>query len=285
MSYVLGQYNKNKDVQDDNLFMTLITDGEAKRRENSGDSELEGGSLTFYDECLKFSSNLDSSSNYYFHGKIKRMTSNQIFYIKLVYYSPSTQEEEVEQYIKTVEIAKGDPDEWVDVEFIFTPLLSFNCLLFELKRDTTDFRIETRYPLIDYEEVSLVNNIISSKIARGVKLIKIGVQSRPGLLMCINGEEIRTCRTGIYELKNGVMTISFFSVVTAAKESGDSMSDWIRDINNRIDVINQKEESGEITPLEAEELKKVINSKAFLETDKTRSIDSFTLDYMYRENE
>lgn len=284
MSYVLGQYNKNKNVADDNIFMTLITSGTPRRRQGGGDTGVESVSDIFEDECIQID-NLNTNKNYYFHGKIKRMTSTQTFYIKLVNYSPSTvEEEDNEQYLKTVTISKGDPDEWVDVEFIFTPLVNFDCILFELKRTVDDYRTETRYPLIAYEELSEINNIISSRITDGAKLIKVGVQSRPGLLMCINGEEIRTSRTGIYELKNGVITVSFFSVCSAIKEGDSTMTDWINSVDEQINEIIRAQEAGEITTEEAESRKAAINSNCFFGSNKqTRSIDSFTLDYMYLE--
>lgn len=283
MSYVLGQYNKNKHVPDDDIFMTPITSGTPKRRANNGDTGVEGVASIFEDECIQVDG-LVNTKNYYFHGKIKRMTSSQTFYIKLCNYSPSSQEETVEQYLKTITVAKGDPDEWVDVEFLFSPLVSFDCILFELQRTVDDYRTEIRYPLIAYEELSIINNIISSRIVDGVKLIKLGVQSRPGLLMCINGEEIRTSRTGIYELKNGVMTVSFFSVCSAIKEAGSDMSDWIATVNAQIDEIIREREAGEITAEEAERRKAAIHSACFFGSLKqARSIDSFTLDYMYQE--
>lgn len=284
MAYVLGQYNKNISVHDDNIFMTLVTTGTADRRTSQGDSGVSGLESMFEDECVRISA-LSDVRNYYFHGKIKRMETDQIFYIKLVYYSPSTQEENVEQYIKTVSVSKGDPDEWVDVEFLFTPLLGFDCILFELQRSVSDYRDEIRYPKIAYEELSIVNNIITSRIANGAKLIKIGVQSHPGLLMCINGEEIRTCRTGVYELKNGIMTVGFFSVVAGIKEAGSEMSNWIANVNTQIDEITAEKEAGIITPEQAEEMKKEIHSNCFFGSTKAqRVIDSFTLDYMYEED-
>lgn len=284
MAYVLGQYNKNKNVPDDDIFMTPILSGTPARRESGGDSGVEAVSNIFSDECIRVDT-LSNTKNYYFHGKIKRMTSNQTFYIKLVNYEdPTSMEENIEQYLKTITISKGDPDEWVDIEFIFSPLVSFDCILFELQRTVDDYRTEIRYPLIAYEELSEINNIISARIVDGAKLIKVGVQSRPGLLMCINGEEIRTCRTGIYELKNGIMTVSFFSVCSALKEDSSDMADWINQVNDEVNEIIREREAGEITAEEAERRKAAINSVCFFGSAKQkRSIDSFTLDYMYRE--
>lgn len=284
MSYVLGQYNKNHNVADDDIFMTLIPSGTADRRQTGGDNEVIGQDSTFKDECIKFD-NLSDTKNYYFHGKIKRMTSDQTFIIKLVFFEPTEEQKDKEQYIKTITVSKGNINEWVDVEFCFSPLLSFDCLLFELQRTITDYRIEVRYPHIAYEELSVINNIISSRISDGVRLLKIGVQSHPGLMMCINGEEIRTCRTGIYELKNGIMTVSFFSIVASIEENDDTMINWINNVNIQIEEITEQEETGVITPEQAEAAKAAIPSVCFFgSSKKPRHIDSFTLDYMYKED-
>lgn len=284
MAYILGQYNKNKETPDDDTFMTLVRSGTPKRRPSKGDSGISGVESIFYDECIQVE-NFSDVKNYYFHGKIKRIdNADQTFYIKLVYYSPASQEDDIEQYIKTITVSKGDPDDWVDVEFIFSPFLSFDCILFELQRSVADYRDEIRYPKIAYEELSIINNIINSKVSDGVKLIKIGVQSHPGLLMCINGEEVRTCRTGIYELKNGIMTVTFFSVVAGVKENTDIMEQWTRSVSLQIEEIDARRKAGEITAEEAEFEKSLIENRCFFNSEKqSRSIDSFTLDYMYRE--
>jgi len=284
LSYVLGQYNKNRNVADDDIFMTLVTSGTPDRRDSGGDSEVIGDNSMFKDECVKVNA-LSDVNNYYFHGKIQRMTTDQTFQIKLVFFSPTEEQEGKEQYIKTITVSKGNINEWVDVEFVFSPLLAFDCILFELQRTVADYRYEVRYPHIAYEELSVINNIINSRISDGAKLIKIGVQSHPGLMMCINGEEIRTCRTGVYELKNGIMTVRFFSIVAAIEEDDNTMVNWINNVNTQIEQITEEEEEGIITPEEAEAAKAAIPSACFFgSSKKPRHIDSFTLDYMYKED-
>lgn len=283
MAYILGQYNKNKTVADDNIFMTLVTVGTNRRRSAASDSGVSGSSNPFTNECCYVSTGMSASRNYYFHGRIKRMLTAQTIYIKLVNYEEDTQVGEVEQYIKTINVAAGDVHEWVDIEFTFTPLIVFDTILFELQRTVADYREETRYPIIAYQELSQIENLISARIGVGTELIKIGVQSHPGLMMCINGEEIHTPRSGIYELKNGIMLVSFFSIVAPAKEAGNDLTTWMNDVNDAVDDIAARKERGEITPEEAEALKAAINSRCFFATTKTRTIDSFTMDYMYRE--
>lgn len=279
MGYILNQYNKPKSAgtstQDaENLvFMTPILEAEAKRKKNAPDIGVSGDSLDpFSDECVQMQEALTAGRNYYFHGKIKRLNSLQKFYIKLVNFTDNAADstEAKEQYIKTVVIQDGDENEWVDIEFVFTPLIPFDTILFQLQREASDYKDHARIPIIVYEELNMVNNIISSQIANGVNLLKIGVQARPGLMMCINGEEVHVGRTGIYEIKNGVITVSFFSVVSAASEDESAVGGI--NLANFLRTLAEEKTSEEY-----------ISSTCIFNKPKTRAIESFTLDYMYKE--
>ena len=200
------------------------------------------------------------------------------FSVKLVNYEP-TAENNIEQYIKTITVQPGSNDAaWADVELIFTPLSIFDTLLFELERIVDDYKTEVRYPIIAYVELSEINNVIDDITGKDQELIKIGVQSRPGLTMCINGEEIHIGRSGIYELKNGDIVTNFFSVVNGAVEDTSAVDDYMSDVNQRYAQATTEEE------------REQIKSQCFFNTDtryypKTRTIDSFTLDYVYKEKE
>ncbi len=106
----------------------------------------------------------------------------------------------------------------------------------------------------------------------------MGVQSRPEFLMCINGEEITTGRSGVYELKNGLVQTVFFYVVTGAEENNNVVSQSMETMNAQWASTNQITDVEQRTAVRA-----AIGSKCFFNNPKTRSIDSFTLDYMYRE--
>lgn len=280
MGYILNQYNKPKSEIAEStqkasnlVFMTPVTSADARRKKNASDNGVSGASLDpFSDECVQTMVPMTAGRNYYFHGKIKRLDSEQKFYIKLINYAnqSSGSEEAKEQYIKTIIVQGGDNKEWVDVEFIFTPLVQFDTILFQLQRTIEDYRESTRYPTIVYQELSIINNIISSQIADGISLLKIGVQSRPGLMMCINGEEVRTGRTGIYEIRNGVITVTSFSVVHAADE--DPSSTGGVEINSFLNNLANN------TPSERR-----VTSICIFNTPKVRAIDPFVLDYMYKE--
>ena len=278
MSYVLGQYNNT--AGENTSFMTLITDGVAGRCQLVDASSSASG-LNFEDECIVLTEGVfQTNRNYYFHGKIKLTDLQGLdFSVKMINVDASSgtgtipvfkREGTDEQYIKTISLPGSADGRWVDITFSFSPLTTFNCISFELQRTQADYQGGIRYPLIIYEELSEINNIINRAhgMKEGVNLIKIGVQSRPGLLMNINGEEIRTNRTGIYEIKNGIVVVSTFSVVASAKEDGTALIDEM----NRID-----------TAWEAGDPKSTIGSGCIIDSSKTRTIDSFTLDYLYKD--
>lgn len=293
-SYVLGQYNNLAGPVGDNTFMKLMLNADCGRCRLIPESVTVGPSI-FKDECLRMKVNESSNEEifvtngyYYFHGKIRLLENVQNFSVKLINVDPNSASQQDdyllftragtdEQYIKTISIPGGlDPDRtesenWIDVSFCFVPLMNFNCLTFELQRDRSDDYINIRYPKIIYEEVSKVNNIITSEIGDGANLIKIGVQSRPGFLMNINGEEIRTNRSGIYELKNGLVLVSSFSAIAPAKVSEV-------DIIDAENTIKTNYESGQDGPERTASISLVDTAAS----ERTRYVDGFTLDYLYK---
>ena len=286
MSYIIGQYNHNAASADDASFITPITSGTVKRRQNPEDTGVTGGGslIPFSDECIS-DLNLQSSNYYYFRGQVKRTTDAQAFNIKLVNYDTSAIVQ-VEQFIKQITIRGGDREEWVSVELMFKPIVKFDTILFQLQRTINDYRVFERTPKIAYQQLGIINNILTDRVKPNVELLKMGVQSHPGLMMCINGEEIHISRSGIYEVKTGVIPVKFFSVTNPAQEKVTSTSDtstvegWKVSVNRQIEEI----ESSGMTTSAKEAAYKAINSKCFFGTAKNYSIDAFTLDYMYEDN-
>lgn len=288
MSYVLNQFNqaglKEVDVSSatSQTYMTVLNGGTAKRKKNASDSGVSGSSLDpFHDECLQLNYSLTPGVNYYFHTKIKRLNSNQTFYVYLVNYNESQSSTARTQYLKTITVQGGTESEWVDFEMLFTPIISFDTILFQLQRTIEDYREDTRYPVIIYEELSRVNNMISSKIKNDVELIKIGVQSHPGLMMCLNGEEIHIGRSGIYEVRNGVILVSFLSMLFGADENING-SNPLRnpETGEKVTLEEYLAYIASLSPIVSET---DTNSKCIFDNSKIRNIDGFTLDYMYEE--
>ena len=239
--------------------MSFITNGDPIRVPEQSDTGIMGikTSNPFFNEGIRVSL-LEASKNYYFHGKIKRNVSEtQVFYIYLI-NEQDTSLTANQQFLKTITIQSGTG--WVDIELIFTPFVNFDTILFKLQRSVVDYDVNTcRYPTIIYQELSEINNLLTFLNIKS--LYKMGVQSRPGFLMCINGEEIRTGRSGIYELKDGFITINFFSAVAAADDP---------------DNLEQLMESMVDSTL--------TNSASVCLFNRLtkRTIDNFSLDYVYK---
>ncbi len=95
---------------------------------------------------------------------------------------------------------------------VFKPQINADAIAFILNRQAYDFLIAPRNWLLQQNEtnnnfelleVSLVNNILP------VTANKIGIQSRPGVLIMVNQQPVRIGRSGTYEVNNGVKITSF----------------------------------------------------------------------------
>lgn len=271
-NYVLGQYNHAINALEN--WITPINPETAGAKAILVQTPLDLGVESniiiegFEDSALYFNQYLENSKTYYCHCKIKRMNDSiQKFNISLINASKVNNDDvykinkeiEYDQYIKTINIQQGTGTEWVDVNFIFTPRNSdFNAILFRLTRISDDFiGNKKRTPIIAFLELGEVTNILSTIVDNissntNIELFKMGIQSRPGLKMCINREEISIGRTGIYEFKNGEIKINFFSLIGPAINKTD------------------------------EELKDIKKSTMFLnEVPANRPFDGFTIDYIY----
>lgn len=331
-SYQLGQYNWATGI-DNNTFMELLTpNATAIRVKGLNDYNVTSSNnqSIFEDEAIYLGSDiLKAGYNYYFHGKIKRLKNAQKFTVKLVSviaetgsdgngttYTIDSKATYTEQYITQLVVAPGDlsydskstdhiEDNWVDFEFVFSPIVDFNAIFFELERNTDDFQ-NNRYPKIAYEELSEIKNALTSIIGdnnnSNIKknIIKIGIQSKPGFLMCINGEAIRTSRSGIYEIKNGIITVTYFSTCAPCEEidteirgNFDSnippdqadppynMREWMHYVNIKM---NDLEENP--TLMESVYSAQFLNFRPEGSEEpekKPRTINGFTMDYLYYE--
>lgn len=270
MSYMIGQYHHTDSTGDDSNFLTPITGGTVSRTNALSSS-------AFSDECIR-NITLTAGEYYYFTCQIKKMLSVQTFNVHMIYLTDSAISNVSSQFVKTITIPGGDIEEWVPVEFTLAPIFNFNAILFELNRTNEDYRVAVRYPKIAYQQLGHINSLTSR--VNGAPFLKIGVQSKPGLNMCINGEEIHVGRTGIFELRDGTIPISFFSIVNPATEVDSTLEDWKLDINEQI---NEIEEDPSLTPTQKEAAYAAINSRQFFGTTKYYKINNFTLDFLYDE--
>lgn len=177
--------------------------------------------LHFYNKCINVINNpLESTESYYLYFKIKKMESKQVIILKL---ENDNNTNNYQQIIKQYEIqsSSSTDDDYVSFEVVFTPNTQYNQIVWELQRTgydytmTEDEKTEIEGNLVDgrvttIEDIKL--SIITNIITENKKLTKIGIQGPPSLLMCINGQQIRLGRNGIYEINNGIL-INFVGFV------------------------------------------------------------------------
>lgn len=143
---------------------------------------------------------LTSEKNYYLNFSIREMAESEQSIS--IYLRNSEDVDGDKQMLKKCHLAKGSSI--IPFELIFNPVEGFNEIIFELERTADDYAYRNpdgshgRKMDITIVKFSEMKNILSEI---GVnKIQKLGIQGPPGLLMCINGEQIRVGRSGIYEM-------------------------------------------------------------------------------------
>ena len=130
--------------------------------------------------------------------------------------------------LKTISIAAGAETDYSTFEIVISPNdnYTYNQIYFELNRELIDFNTQNedgtygRKMHITIERLDKIYNVIDflSPSIGGNRILKqIGIQGPPGLLMSINGEEIRIGRSGLYEITYGI-NITFIGFVVEADE-------------------------------------------------------------------
>lgn len=166
----------------------------------------------FKDKSFLINNSFNFQNNYYVKLQIKRtLVYDQNFQIILKNDNETT----AQQFIKNFFVPKLEEDEEINktvvVELVFNPIINFDRLILKLTRITNDYALanDTNGWMGRVIELGdcvcyTINNLLNLSFFNGIsELIKIGIQGSSGLLMCINGEEIRVGPSGIYQIKNG----------------------------------------------------------------------------------
>lgn len=190
---------------------------------------LGSGDLLFRDWAISLngSNTFQYENNYYVKLKIKNQKekiqnsdgtqsyvneTQRTFTISLGNDTTGT-----EQFLKSITLPVEEEARVANIELIFTPNITFSKIIIRMDRNAIDFGLSYIENNITYtgrkfilgeneesdsEDFKIYS--ITNKKPESVKSFnKIGVQGPPGLLMCINGQEIRVGPSGIYETRNG----------------------------------------------------------------------------------
>ena len=228
MSYNIGQFRRPQlDSYSTPLSMEL------DRQQTEG---VSSGDILFYNACGNLSGdNVMNSQNCYYlrFGVKQRSDSEQAFYLKIRNVSET---EDNEQLIDEFKVTRGTGTVYFEV--ILSPNATYNQVLWELQRTALDYRMlnaDDTYGrvmnIVDYTYTRLIDVLTTLKFTyTGMEyLTKIGIQGPPSLLMCINREQIRIGKTGIYEINNGINITSISFVPKTSTLSSDGLDYFIMD--------------------------------------------------------
>ena len=179
-------------------------------------------SIDFYDPAIIVSDGgqVSLSNTYYLRFRVKQRTDSvQDFTVKLKNEGIGDDEDNT-QSLRTFSAKSGV--DYTTFELIFTPNKAYSNIILELKRTVLDFSTTTsgksgRIMTIEVLDFYVIDNIINSYLKSHYsgldKLKKIGIQGPPGLMFTIDGEEFKLGKSGIYELYNEKIQISYLGFI------------------------------------------------------------------------
>jgi hypothetical protein len=203
MAFNFGQIRKNNTTE----YLNVISVDIQEEQKQIFIPSI-GGDVTFIDKV--FHAPLSSLKGYFLRIKIYKQTTAQKIFIKM---EDTMALSKGAQLIGEVEIPAGDTDDYYIFERVFMPNKDYNQIRLELERGSDDYRPND-------EKTNIYGRIIKAEIVTfaSIKnlitypLKRIGVQGTPGLIMCINGEQIQIGKSGLFEI-NIDYTVSYFGVV------------------------------------------------------------------------
>ena len=170
------------------------------------------------------------AKNYYIRFRIYKKANPQTIIIKLI--NTNKQTDNI-QNLRTIVVDAGRETEYNTYEIVIPPNNNYNQIKFELQRELEDYNKKNsdgtygricKVEVIRLDEIYNVIDYLTTIINKSA-LLQIGVQSAPGLLMCINGEEIRVGRRGLYEILNGYK-VTFIGFIVEPNDNKHFMLDY-----------------------------------------------------------
>ena len=232
MTYNIGQFRRTSNLND--YYENIIANNiqiEQFFKEKISENNLQIFFENPYYDLSDINSVINKQNYYYLNFSVKKLNSAQNFYLKLKNFyeeEGSLEEEENQQIIANFNVPKKilqTNDEWATFEIIIAPNNSYRQLYWDLSRTLLDdYRtdsIQTTENIMGRKMNIIINQfaIIKNIIQNINKVIKIGIQGPPSLLMCINGEQIRIGKTGIFEINEDDFIISFIGFIPKIKNN------------------------------------------------------------------
>ena len=219
--YYFGQFRSSQ-MNSYSTTLQMEMDRQTTERISSQD-------VYFYNICGNLSGNniVNNQDSYYLQFTVKeRMDSEQKFYLKL---KNNTQSEDNEQLIEEFSVPIGNGNLRY-FEVIFTPNATYNEILWDLQRTLLDYQLDDGrimdINIIAFTKLINVISYLKQNYSNMTYLTKIGIQGPPSLLTCINGEQIRIGKSGIYELNNDLIKITYVGFIPKSSTFSSNETDY-----------------------------------------------------------
>ena len=229
MSFQFGQFRRNQ-------LDSFLTPLKYKLEKDKIKSTIST-TVTFVDNIVSLTDTLKPTEqdgirakNYYIRFRIYKKANPQTIIIKLI--NTNKQTDNI-QNLRTIVVDAGRETEYNTYEIVIPPNNNYNQIKFELQRELEDYNKKNsdgtygricKIEVIRLDEIYNVIDYLTTIINKSA-LLQIGVQSAPGLLMCINGEEIRVGRSGLYEILNGYK-VTFIGFIVEPNDNKYFMLDY-----------------------------------------------------------
>lgn len=225
MAYNIGQFRRTSNIND--YYEDISNDFVIQYfQERLSELTLTVFFENAYYDFSNTGNKLNKQNYYYLNFSVKKMNSIQNFYLKLKNLTQSEDDfsDNNEQIIAEFTVPQSTiEDDWTNFEIIIAPNKTYGQLYWDLRRtisndylSTSDMQVEGaigRKMTIVINQFAIIKNIVKDIN----KIVKIGVQGPPSLLMCINGEQIRIGKTGIFEINEDNVSISFVGFIPKVK--------------------------------------------------------------------
>lgn len=229
MSFQFGQFRRSQ-------LDSFLTPLKYKLEKDKIKSTISTA-VTFVDNVISLTDALKPTEqdgirakNYYIRFRIYKKANPQTIIIKLININKQTDNI---QNLRTIIVDAGRETEYNTYEIVIPPNNNYNQIKFELQRELEDYNKKNsdgtygricKIEVIRLDEIYNVIDYLTTIINKSA-LLQIGVQSAPGLLMCINGEEIRVGRSGLYEILNGYK-VTFIGFIVEPNDNKHFMLDY-----------------------------------------------------------
>lgn len=217
MAFNFGQIRKNSNINYINHISSNIQEEPKIMTIASLDRDV-----TFINKVINTS--LSSSKSYFIRLKFFKQETEQKITLKIEDRDALIKGSQI---IGTITVPAGSPFDSYVYEKVFMPLKDYNRIYLELERTNNDYALNQDRNDNTYGRIINIEVVTCAEIKNLLldNIIRLGVQGTPGLLMSINGEQIKIGNSGIFEINIDYL-VSYFGVVIEENDNKFFIADY-----------------------------------------------------------